>query len=211
MSESGLGLSPAPLTNVPAFPYLDPAAGRSEVAPQETGSRQNGDLTVRPFERRDIPELLALMKALAEFEGYIDEFAVAASDLVERGLCTDPQFRAWVAIANKRVVGMAVAYVVPFTWTLTPTVVLKELFVEKRFRAVGVGRRLMEALAGFAAAIGAGAVRWSVLAGNMAGSGFYGRLGGRPDARWEPWIVDGADLRRLAERSGSPRQPLGAP
>jgi len=42
--------------------------------------------TVRRALWQDAPALLALMRELARFEGYLDQFRVSENDLLERGL-----------------------------------------------------------------------------------------------------------------------------
>ncbi|HEY0011753.1 MAG TPA: GNAT family N-acetyltransferase [Allosphingosinicella sp.] len=160
-----------------------------------------GAVEIRPFVHADVPQLLFLMRELAVFEDYIDEFAVTADALVKRGLGPDPEFRALVAADGGELVGMAVSYLVRFTWDLKPTACLKELFVKPGRRGRGIARRLFTETARLARADGAGAMRWSVLAGNGPAAGFYASLGGRHDRKWEPWLLDGRALETLLAAS----------
>lgn len=63
------------------------------------------DLEIRPFERRDVADVLALMRALAVFEGYIDDFRVTEADLVEHGFGPSPRFGVFVAVLAGKVAG----------------------------------------------------------------------------------------------------------
>ncbi|WP_457585717.1 N-acetyltransferase family protein [Ensifer canadensis] len=146
-------------------------------------------LSTRPFEHRDVPTVLALMHGLAIFEGYIDKFAVTEEDLVDNGLGDAPRFGVLVAELDGRVIGIAVHYVIPWTYDLKPTVVLKELFVEEGARSSGAGAALIAALKRHATAIGAPRVNWTVLAGNEPAKRFYRHQGGAPDELWEPWTM----------------------
>jgi GNAT superfamily N-acetyltransferase len=146
-------------------------------------------LSIRPFTQGDVPAVLALMRGLAVFEGYIDKFAVTEKDLIDHGLGETPRFGVLVADLEGRVVGIAVHYVVPWTYDLKPTVVLKELFVEEGARSSGAGAALVAALKRHATAIGAPRVNWTVLAGNEPAKRFYRRQGGAPDDLWEPWTL----------------------
>lgn len=96
---------------------------------------------------------------------------------------------------------MAATYIIPWTYDLAPTLVLKELFVPEPFRGVGVGRALMHAVAKFASEIGAPRLQWTVLPQNHSAKRFYADLGARPDADREPWIINSAELARLASMS----------
>lgn len=156
-------------------------------------------LSLRDFREQDIPDLLALMRELAEFEGYLDEFAVTAEALKTRGLGEAPEFGVKVAIGDAgQMLGMAVYYSVPWTFDLRPSLVLKELYVRASARSLGVGRSLMVAVAQEALARGAGRLLWTVMTGNTAAEAFYRRLSGVADRKWQPWGMDPRALARLA-------------
>jgi len=140
----------------------------------------------------DAPRLFDLMRKLAAFEGYAERFAVTVKELHERGFATEQpkEFVAWIAERDGEPSGYAVAYVVPFTFDLRPTVVVKELFVEACARGDGCGSRLFAAIARFARSIDARLLRWQVLPDNVAAKRFYARVGGRADAAWESWVLD---------------------
>ena len=146
-------------------------------------------VVVRPFEARDAPQLLGLMRDLARFEDYLDTFAVTEADLRHHGLRPGALFDAFVAEADGDLVGMAVTYVVPWTYTMRPKLVLKELFVAEDGRGKGAGRALMARICDHAREVGADHVAWTVMRGNTRAEAFYRALGGRPDAKWENWVL----------------------
>jgi hypothetical protein len=86
--------------------------------------------TIRPTLHTDIPQLLALMRGLAEYEQYLDIFAVTEEILRRQGFDkSPPDFYALVADAGGELVGMLVYYLISFTATARPTLFIKELFV----------------------------------------------------------------------------------
>jgi ribosomal protein S18 acetylase RimI-like enzyme len=138
----------------------------------------------------DVPQLLVLMRKLAAFEGYLDRFVVQESDLIERGFLSNrPEFMAWVAAGPNELQGYALAYSIPFTFDLRPTVVLKELFVDESARGQEFGSELFQAVIRYARSIDARLIRWQVLPDNEAAKRFYRRLGGESDASWESWTL----------------------
>ena len=145
------------------------------------------DIAVRDYEQADTAALLDLMQSLAQFEGYIDEFAVTKAELIEHGLGPDALFHAFVAEKHGTLVGMAVTYIVPWTYTLRPRLVLKELYVAEQARGTGTGRALMAKVLDRAVALDADTVAWTVMDGNTAAEYFYRSLGGRPDQKWNNW------------------------
>lgn len=132
------------------------------------------------------------MKALAEFEGYAEQFRVT-EEALEKAWCEDPRpFEAFVAEGSTSVglLGMAITYQQPWTYDLRPTVVLKELFVVPEGRGYGVGAELMSAVIEEAKTRGASRINWTVLADNDRAKDFYRRLSGKHDAKWEPWTLE---------------------
>lgn len=144
-------------------------------------------ITVRPFEHGDVDAMLALMRALAVFEGYDDKFRVTRADIIEHGLGPSPRFGVLVAQVEGGIVGIAVHYIIPWTYDLKPVVVLKELYVAEAARGMAVGHALVEQLRQYAVGIGASAIKWTVLKSNMPAKAFYHELGGEPDETWEMW------------------------
>jgi ribosomal protein S18 acetylase RimI-like enzyme len=147
---------------------------------------------IRRAHSGDAPRLLALMRDLAQFEGYADRFAVTERELIERGLSANGavQFFAWVAEEGDRLDGYAVTYLIPFTFDLRPTIVIKELYVDQRARGSGIGNALFTAAQMHARSINARLLRWQVLPNNDAAKRFYRRRGGGIDASWENWLLD---------------------
>ena len=140
----------------------------------------------------DAGALLALMRELAAFEGYLSHFQVAAADLLARGLAPAgaPEFIAFVAERQgEGLLGYAVVVETPFTFDLRPTLTLKELYVRETARGTGAGGALFERVRAHGRARGAGRLKWDVLPTNEPARAFYRRAGGAPDPDWERWLL----------------------
>lgn len=149
-----------------------------------------GTCRIRAATPTDVPALLGLMRELAAFERYLEHFAVTEAELQRRGFPAtgDPEFGAFVAESpTGGLGGYAVYYLIPFTYDLRPTLVLKELFVRAADRSAGMGMALLEQVNKEARRRGCGQIRWSVLPENDRAKVFYRRWGGGPDAQWEYW------------------------
>ncbi len=146
-------------------------------------------INVREFSKQDVPQLLELMKSLARFEGYIDDFKVTEKDIVDNGLNDKALFKAYVAHSNNssELLGMAVTYIIPWTFNMRPNLVLKELFVKETARGSQVGHELMQAVAKQAKSINAKEIQWFVLSTNSKAQAFYTQLGGKHDSKWQVW------------------------
>lgn len=147
---------------------------------------------VRAAGPADAAALLALMRELAEFEGYAESLEVTPADLLARGLAPagEPQFTAFVAERpGKGLLGYAVVVETPFTYDLRPTLTLKELYVRADARGTGAGTALFDQVLAHGRARGAGRLKWDVLPANEPARAFYRRAGEAPDHDWERWIL----------------------
>lgn len=148
--------------------------------------------SIRRATPADATPLLRLMRELARFEGYLEQFRVSADDLLARGLHGghDAQFTALVAADDAgALAGYAVVYRVPFTYDLRPNLMLKELYVDAGARGQGIGHALMASVIALGRSSGCARLKWDVLTTNAAAKTFYCQLGGAPDQRWEGWLL----------------------
>lgn len=146
---------------------------------------------VRFMARCDIIEVLRLMRELAAFEHYLDRFKVTETVLIDRAFAPDPDFCVFVhGPAGGRLNGYAVTYWVRWTYTLAPTLVLKELYVESAVRGSGAGTELFDQVRRQAHDGDAGRIEWLVLPDNVAAKSFYRKRGGAPDHKWERWGLE---------------------
>jgi len=158
----------------------------------------------RRFRKGEEAQLLSLMQGLAQFEGYIDDFAVTTRDIVNAGLSYPPQFYGYVVPDRNSgtLLGMAITYILPWTFSGKPHLVLKELYVDEPARGFGVGQRLMEAVQAQAREAEAFRVQWTVLARNDKAKAFYSRLGAHHDPQWEDWEIRLGDTSSTERMSG---------
>jgi GNAT superfamily N-acetyltransferase len=158
---------------------------------------------VRKAVEADVPDLLPLMRELAEFEKYANEFAISEEILREQGFRhVPPDFHCFVAEENGRLIGFLVYYFVPFTYRAKPNIVIKELYVAEGHRSKRVGRLLMIAIAKEAVRTDCGRIKWWVAKWNDRGIQFYQRLGAAIDSEWHEFQMSEQTFRDLAA-SGS--------
>ncbi|WP_299944700.1 GNAT family N-acetyltransferase [uncultured Microbulbifer sp.] len=154
-------------------------------------------LKVRKASLDDSASLLQMMRQLAEFEGYLDNFLVTAEELEAR-LFHKNDFDVFVAETNNTVSGMLVYYHLPFTYDLTPWVYIKELFVKPEFRQMSVGKELMKSLAQECKDIGCKKIRWDILTSNISAKKFYKSLGAKHEMDWSFFSITEDSISQLA-------------
>src|SRR6266567_8422016 len=156
-------------------------------------------MRIRKAVESDISNLLPLMRELAEFEKYADDFAVTEELLCEQGFRrSPPDFHCLIAEDNGALIGLLVYYFVPFTYRAKPNVIVKELYVADGHRSTGVGRLLMKAVAKEAKQAGCGMIKWYVAKWNQRGVQFYERLGATIDPNWHEFQMPEEVFRDLA-------------
>jgi GNAT superfamily N-acetyltransferase len=154
---------------------------------------------IRRATEADLSDLLSLMRELAHFEKYADNFAVTEEVLREQGFRrSPPDFHCLVAEESGTLVGCLVYYFVPFTYRAKPTLIIKELYVADAHRSQGVGRLLMKAVSGQAEKAGCGLMKWYVAKWNTRSVQFYERLGARIDPDWHEFQMSQEAFRALA-------------
>lgn len=157
-------------------------------------------MTVRRATIDDVPTILALIHALAEYEREPDAVEATADDLVAALFPTDgaATAQAHVATVGDEVVGMAVWFTTFSTWTGRNGIWLEDLFVLPAHRDRGLGRALLAALARECVDRGWPRLEWTVLDWNEPALGFYRRLGALPQDEWTTHRVTGDALTSLA-------------
>lgn len=161
----------------------------------------NPSFTLRAALPGDVPDLHRHMRSLADFEHYLSDFTVDEKSLLARAFGPHPECHIFVAECSDGLIGYAIGLVIPFTYDLKSTVVLKEFFVDSGYRGQGIGSALFRYVAAWARAVGAGRLKWDVMAGNQKAEAFYRKHGGSPDSKWIPYVMDEEALNAAAERN----------
>jgi GNAT superfamily N-acetyltransferase len=156
-------------------------------------------LEIRAATPADVPHLMALVRALAEYERLThlvaaNEAALAAELFGER-----PVIEALIGWAGEVPTGFAVYFQNYSTFLGRRGLYLEDLFVRPEHRGRGYGKALLVAVARIAHARGAGRFEWMALDWNTPAIEFYKGLGATEMAEWRLFRVTGAALGRLAE------------
>jgi GNAT superfamily N-acetyltransferase len=155
-------------------------------------------LRIDPATERDAPIILALIKALAEYERMASD-VVADEALVQSSFFgPSPSAEAVIARVADEPVGFAVWFHNHSTFLGRRGLYLEDLFVTPAWRGQGVGRALLAHLAQVAVDRGCGRMEWSVLNWNEPAIRFYRSLGAKPMDEWRVYRLAGDDIARLA-------------
>ena len=157
------------------------------------------DFEIRQAEEEDAPQILELIKALAEFENLSDE-VVATEELLKIKLFgKNSPAEVQIAYDKNKTLGFALYFRTFSTFLGRPGIYLEDLYVRESSRGKGVGEALLRRLAQRTREIGGGRLEWSVLNWNEAAIKFYQKIGASPLDEWTMFRVTGNKLKELAE------------
>lgn len=155
-------------------------------------------LRIRRAEARDVPEILSLVRALAEYERAPREVTATEADFLRDGFSGAPRFFVELAEWDGAVAGFALWFFNYSTWQGRPGLYLEDLFVRPALRGRGIGKALLVHLARIAVAERCGRFQWQVLDWNEPAIRFYEALGASALDEWRTMRVAGEALARLA-------------
>jgi GNAT superfamily N-acetyltransferase len=157
------------------------------------------ETNIRAAEARDLPSVVGLVRALADFEKLEGPDEAAARRLTDDFAAG--RYSLLVADDGERIVGYALYFFTYSTFLAKPSLYLEDLFVHPGARGRGIGERFMRALAQVAVERGCGRFEWTVLDWNVDAQKFYRRIGAEVMSSWWTCRVTGDGLTALASKS----------
>ncbi len=160
-------------------------------------------LRIRPAEPADLPTVLTLIRALADYEKLLDQ-AVADEARLQAALFA-PHPRVFCELAEWREAdgtpqnaGFALWFYSFSTFRGQHGLYLEDLFVRPEYRGQGIGKALLQHLARRCVEENLGRFEWAVLDWNSPALGFYASLGAKPLNEWIVHRLSDGALTQLA-------------
>ena len=155
-------------------------------------------MPIRPAQPSDIPQILELIRNLAEYEKALHEVRASEKNLLESLFCENPQVFAHVATQGDEIVGVAIWYLNYSTWLGKHGIYLEDLFVLPQFRGSGHGFALLRHLAQICVDRGYERLQWWVLDWNQPAIDFYKSLDAIAMDEWTVYRATGDALQKIA-------------
>ena len=149
---------------------------------------------------RDIPLILSLITALAEYE-QLTHAVVATEASLRESLFGRRAAETIIGYMGDEPAGFAMYFQTFSTFKGVPGMYLEDLYVIPKFRRHGLGKMLLRRLAQIALDRGYGRIEWSVLDWNEPAIAFYKSLGASPMDEWTVFRLKGEAIRELAEKN----------
>jgi GNAT superfamily N-acetyltransferase len=147
---------------------------------------------------RDVPEILNLIRGLAEYER-LSHLVEADEERLRGTLFGDrPAAEVLLAYEHAECVGFAVFFTNYSTFLAKPGLYLEDLFVKPHARRKGIGLQILKHLAAIARERNYGRMEWSVLDWNQPAIHFYQKLGAEALDDWTLFRLTGDALANFA-------------
>jgi len=166
------------------------------------------DGTIRRARPEDVPEILAMVRDLAEYERALEQ-AVATEEQFHEALF-GPRPTVFAHVVEHETTdghllgGFALWFLNFSTWLGRNGIYLEDLYVRPTLRGTGYGKRLLATLAQECLDNGYGRLDWWVLDWNSASREFYEAHGADALTEWIPYRVTGDALPRLSAAGRDP-------
>lgn len=158
----------------------------------------NDKIRIVPGRAEDVPVILSLIRALADYEKLSHQCVATEADLERWLFGGRPIAEVLIAWAEETPVGFALFFHNFSTFLGRPGLYLEDLFVVPEWRGRGVGRQLLSRVARVATERGCGRFEWTVLDWNEPAIAFYRRMGAVMLDDWRVCRVTGDALAALA-------------
>jgi GNAT superfamily N-acetyltransferase len=141
------------------------------------------EIRIRKGVKTDLPQVLNLVKELAEYERAPDEVTVTIEEMELDGFGEDPIFHFFVAETAEKIIGISLYYIKYSTWK-GKCVFLEDIIVNEAYRKSGTGKRLFDEVVKVAKEMKVKRLEWQVLEWNEPAIKFYKKLNANFDGEW---------------------------
>jgi GNAT superfamily N-acetyltransferase len=153
-------------------------------------------LNIRPANERDLPDLLTLVRGLAEYEKLPAPATVEG--LRETLFGQRPYAEVLIAHLDQTAAGYALFFHSYSSFFARPGLYLEDLFVLSEHRGKGVGKALLSKVARIAQERNCRRLEWSVLDWNQPAIDFYLRVGATVLPEWRTCRMTENQIAKLA-------------
>ncbi|MEM7108159.1 MAG: GNAT family N-acetyltransferase [Bacteroidota bacterium] len=129
-------------------------------------------MKIRAGVKEDLPQVLELIKELAEYEKGLDQVTNTVEMMEKDGFGDHPIFEFFVAELDGFIVGLSLCYFRYSTWK-GKRLYLEDIIVTQEERGKGLGKQLFEATFTHGKRRGCTGMTWQVLDWNKSAINFY--------------------------------------
>lgn len=153
-------------------------------------------ITIREGIKSDLPQVLDLIKELAEYERAPHEVINTVALMELDGFGPNPIYGFFVAEQEDRIIGLSLFYWRYSTWK-GKRLYLEDIIVTETERGNGIGKRLFDRTMQHALDQHCSGMMWQVLDWNEPAINFYKKYGAKLDDEWINCTLEKDQLEQL--------------
>lgn len=152
---------------------------------------------IRKANPADAQLILEFIKALALYEKLEDQVSANEDLIIKNLFCQNPKAYSLIAEYEGKPAGFAIYFYNFSTFLSKPGLYLEDLFVKPEFRSLGIGKKLIQALAQICIEEDLGRFEWWVLDWNKPSIAFYESLGAVAMDEWTVYRITSDKFQNL--------------
>jgi GNAT superfamily N-acetyltransferase len=153
-------------------------------------------MTIRQGRKDDLPQVLELVRELAEFERAPHEVTNTVAMMEQDGFGENPVYGFFVAEEADRLVGLSLYYWRYSTWK-GRRLYLEDIIVTESQRGKGTGKLLFDRTMQKTLEENCTGMMWQVLEWNEPAINFYKKYGAKLDDEWTNCHLEATQIREL--------------
>ena len=140
-------------------------------------------MIIRQGKKKDLKEVLCLIKELAEYENALSEVEITVQELERDGFGEKPYFGFLVAEKNSTIVGLSFYWIRYSTWK-GKFLFLEDFIVKKEYRRNDIGSKLFYETLRICEKMKCKGMCWQVLDWNKPAIDFYKKYNAKISSEW---------------------------
>ena len=154
------------------------------------------DIDIRKGVKKDLPQVLALIKELADYEKSLDQVDVTLEQLEKDGFDGHPHYYLLVAEEKGEIIGVCFYFIRYSTWK-GKVLFLEDFVVKEEYRRMGIGGMLFEETIRIANKENMDGLHWQVLDWNTPALNFYKKYNASISSTWLNGRLDKEPINKL--------------
>ena len=138
---------------------------------------------IRKGLKKDLPDVLKLIKQLAEYENAVKEVSITLNTLEKDGFGKHSYYKFLVAEKNNEIIGLSFYWIRYSTWK-GKFLFLEDFIISEKHRRSGIGSKLFEATIKICEELECNGMCWQVLDWNKPAINFYKKYKAKISSDW---------------------------
>jgi len=153
-------------------------------------------ITIRKGIKKDLPNVLNLIKELAEYEKSLNEVSITLKELEEDGFGKRPWYWFLIAEYNNKIIGLSFYFIRYSTWK-GKFLYLEDFVIKSKYRKKGVGSLLFEETIKTCKKLKLNGMIWQVLDWNTPAINFYKKYNSEISNKWLNGKITKSQIKKI--------------